>query len=238
MDNIIKPSGQDGMFAFTSFGTALTSTSAVFAGGFCRISAIGALSSFAALVDSTIVNGKAVGVNDIIFLKGWEDVAGNPLAEGDECLPFVINMDDSCWVTDRGRSMNRDLQDKTSQGDVLNNRRSYGLSPLQNESGSISGMYAIGSTMQREIDSKFTERVVDKLGKVTKMPITHGSFMTALCYRQTTVAGETEIWLFRELFIQGVDDAGLPLNGNVPYNFGYTVAWKQQYEKTIAIAEE
>ncbi len=238
MDNIIKPSGQDGMFAFTSFGTALTSTSALFAGGFCRISKVSAASYFATLADATIASGKALAVGDIIFLAAWALVGDNPLTEGDECLPFVINMDDSCWVTDRGRSMNRDLQDKTSQGDVLNNRRSYGLSPLQNESGSISGMYAIGSTMQREIDSKFTERVVDKLGKVTKVPITHGSFMTALCYRQTTVAGETEIWLFRELFIQGVDDAGLPLNGNVPYNFGYTVAWKQQYERTIAIPEE
>lgn len=236
MEQIIKPSGQDGLFAFVKQETALDSTSAAYAGGFARISKVGAASSFDALKDASIEDGKALGVGDIIHLAEWEDVAANPLAEGDECIPLTIDLDDSSWVTDRGRSMSRDLQDKTTQGDVRSGKRAYGLGPLQTESGSISGMYAIGSTIQRDIDSHFTERIVDDGTKKTKVPVKHTSFLTALCYRESTVAGEVEIWLFRELWIQGVDDAGLPLNGNVPFNFGYTVQWKQQYERTIAAA--
>lgn len=235
MDNIIKPSGQDGLFAFVTLGTALTSTSAAFTGGFVKISKVGTASAFDELKDSSIEGGKAVGVGDILFLAAWAELIANPLNEGDECLPLTMELDDSSWVTDRGRSMSRDLQDKTSQGDVRKGKRAYGLGPMQTESGSISGMYAIGSSIQRDIDSRFTERIVDDGAKITKVPIKHGSFLTALCYRETTVAGETEIWLFRELWIQGVDDAGLPLNGNVPFNFGYTVQWKQQYERTIAV---
>lgn len=231
---IMKPSGQDGLFAFVSQGTALTSSSATFAGGFARISKVGAASAFDALKDAAIAGGVALSVLDIIHLAAWAELANNPLEEGDECIPLTVDLDDSSWVTDRGRSMSRDLQDKTSQGDVRKGKRAYGLGPVQTESGSISGMYAIGSVIQRDIDSHFTERVIDDGTKKTKMPITHTSFLTALCYRETTVAGETEIWLFRDLWIQGVDDAGLPLNGNVPFNFGYTVQWKQQYERTIA----
>ena len=234
MSEIIKPSGQDGMFAFVKDGTEINSESASFDGGFCKVSQVGASSAFEALKDNSIANGQAISVGDVVYLEAWEAAETNPLEDGDVCMPLIIDLDDSSWVTDRGRSMSRDLQDQTTQGDVLKHKRSYALSPMQTESGSISGMYAIGSSMQREIDSRFTERVVDGESKKTKVPITNGSFMTALCYRKTTVAGETEIWLFRELFIQGVDDAGLPLNGNVPYNFGYTVAWKQQYERTIS----
>nr|WP_319520987.1 hypothetical protein [uncultured Sphaerochaeta sp.] len=234
MDNIIKPSGQDGLFAFVTLGTALDSSSASYDGGFARITGVGAASAFDALKDASIENGKALGIGDIIYLPKWEDAGANPLAEGDECTPLTINLDDSSWVTDRGRSMSRELQDKTSQGEVRKGKRAYGLGPVQTESGSISGMYAIGSVIQRDIDSHFTERVIDDGTKKTKVPIKHTSYLTALCYRETTVAGEVEIWLFRELWIQGVDDAGLPLNGNVPFNFGYTVQWKQQYERTIA----
>lgn len=234
MSDIIKPSGQDGLFAFVTVGTALDSTSAAFTGGFARITKVGAASAFPALKDSAISGGLSLTVGDIIFLAAWTELVSNPLEDGDECTPLTMDTDDSSWVTDRGRSMNRDLQDKTSQGDVRAGKRAYGLGPIQNESGSISGMYAIGSIMQRDIDSHFTVRVIDDGTKKTKMPIKHTSYLTALCYRETTVAGETEIWIFRELWIQGVDDAGLPLNGNVPFNFGYTVQWKQQYERTIA----
>jgi len=234
MSEFVKPDGQDGLFAFVTLGTDLDSTSASFAGGFTRITKVGAVSAFDAMKDDAIEGGEAVGVGDIVYLPAWEDAGTNPLSEGDECTPLTIDIDDSSWVTDRGRSMSRDLQDKTTQGDVREGRRSYGLGPLQNETGSISGLYAIGSTIQRDIDSHFTKRVVDSGTKVTKVPIKKTSYLTALCYRETTVAGEVEIWLFREMWIQSVDDAGLPLNGNVPFNFAYTVQWKQQYERTIA----
>ncbi|MGD1832499.1 MAG: hypothetical protein ACPKOP_04050 [Sphaerochaetaceae bacterium] len=230
----IKPDGQDGLFSFVSLGTDLDSTSAAYTGGFAKITKVGAASAFDAMKDDAIEDGEAVGVGDIIHLAAWADVGSNPLSEGDECTPLVIDTDDSSWVTDRGRSMSRDLQDKTTQGDVRAGRRAYGLGPLQNETGSISGLYAIGSVIQRDIDSHFTKRVVDDGTKKTRVPIKSTSYLTALCYRETTVAGEVEIWVFREMWIQSVDDTGLPLNGNVPFNFAYTTQWKQQYERTIA----
>ncbi len=112
----IKPDGQDGLFSFVSLGTDLDSTSAAYTGGFAKITKVGAASAFDAMKDDAIEDGEAVGVGDIIHLAAWADVGSNPLSEGDECTPLVIDTDDSSWVTDRGRSMSRDLQDKTTQG--------------------------------------------------------------------------------------------------------------------------
>lgn len=233
---IIKPDGKDGKFAFVTKGTEIDDASAEFAGGFALITAVGASSAFDSMKDSGIDNGEAVGVGDIVRLDSWEELTGNPLSEGDACEPLSIDFDGSCWVTDKGRSASRTLNDRTSQGNVAAGDRDYAESGIQEETGSISGFYALGSSIQREIDSHFTTRIVDADGKKTKVPIQDGSFLTAFCYRETTVAGEVEIWLFRKLFIQSVDDAGAPQNGNVPFNFSYTVAWKRQYERTIPAA--
>lgn len=233
MNKIVKPDVKDGMFAFITEGTAIDHASATFAGGFARITAKAAAASyFDGLKDSSIAGGEALDVEDIILLPAWV-AEGNPLTDGDTVVPFSFEMDDSCWVTDRGRSMTRDLQDKTSQGNVLKGEREYGLSPLQNETGSISGMYAIGSSVQRSIDSQFTIRVVDAGTKKTKVPIQAGRFMTVLRYYESSIAGDIEIFVFRRMIIQSVDDAGIPQNGVIPYNFGYTVEWKRQYEHTV-----
>lgn len=232
----IKAHGQDGKFGFVSEGTELDHSSATFAGGFVKISAKGAASAIDAMKDDSIEGGIVLGVGDVMYLPAWEDVGGNPLSEGDTCIPLTVDFDGSSWVTDKGRSMSRDLSDRTSQGDVAENRRDYREGGLQNETGSISGFYTFGSAIQRDIDSHFTQRIVDDGTKKTKIPVKSGSFLTAFCYRETTTAGEVEIWLFRVMFIQSVDDAGAPANDNVPFNFSYTTAWKRQYERTIPAA--
>lgn len=231
-----KLTGQDGKFTFVGVGTALDNTSAAFAGGFGKITAKGAASAFDDLVDGAIERGEALAVGDVVHLEEWAAVENNPLNEGDTVEPFTLDVDDAAWVTDVGRSTNRDLNDNTSQGNVKKGERSFALSPLHNESGSISGFFAVGSTIQREIDSRFTVRTVDAAGKKTKIPIKSESFLTALCYHETTVSGEVEVWLFRKMHIQSIDDAGKPMTGNVPFNFGYTVEWKRQYERTIPAA--
>lgn len=236
MANVIKPDGQDGRFTFFSYGTALTSASEAYTGGFAKITAKGAASAFDAMKDDTIEGGKALEVGDVVHLPAWEAALENPLSEGDECDPIEMDIEGASWVTDKSRSFSRDLQDRTSQGDVIKGERDYHEGSLQNETGSISGLYALGSDVQREIDSHFIHRIVDKSGKKTKVPIKSGAFDTAFCYRETTAAGEVEIWLFRSMYIQSVDDAGSPQAGNVPFNFSYTVAKKTQYERTIPAA--
>ena len=233
MGDKIKLDGQDGKFGFVTKGAELDNASESFAGGFVQITAKGAVSYFDTLKDDAIEGGEALGVDDIVYLPSWEAAAAI-LTEGDTCIPLTVDFDGSSWVTDKGRSVSRDLADNTSQGDIAKSERSFREGGLQNETGSISGYYADGAAIQREIDSHFTIRIVDAGAKKTKVPTKSGSFLTAFCYRETTTVGETEIWLFRVMYIQSVDDTGAPMNGNVPFNFSYTTSWKRQYERTIA----
>lgn len=233
MSSKIKIDGQDGKFGFVTKGAELDNASAAYAGGFAQITAKGAASYFDTLKDDTIEGGEALEVGDIVYLPSWSE-AGSVLTAGDTCVPLTVDFDGSSWVTDRGRSASRDLADNTSQGDIAASKRSFREGGLQNDTGSISGYYADGAAIQREIDSHFTIRIIDDGTKKTKVPVKSGSFLTAFCYRETSTVGETEIWIFREMYIQSIDDTGSPMNGNVPFNFSYTTSWKRQYERTIA----
>ena len=233
MSKIYKPDGVDGKLYPVSLGTVLTAESAVFVGGPCRIETLGAASYFDGLKDSSISGGSDPEVGDVVFLPAWEAVLGNVLEEGDTVTPIILS-EDGCWVTDRGRSASRNVMDKTTQCNAKKGEREYSYNANGDETGSISGLYAIGSEWQREIDSRFISRVVDDgEGKITRVARKNTALMTAFSYRETTVAGEQEVWLFRNLFVTSVT-TDAPQDGSVGFNFNYTAGWRQQVERIVS----
>lgn len=233
---IYKPDGIDGKLYPVTLGTLLDSTSATFAGGFCRIESLGAASNFDGVKDSSIVDGEDPQVGTVVYLAAWAELASNPLAEGDTATPLVLDDEDACWVTDRGRSVSRNVFDKTTQCQAKRGEREYSYNANGDETGSISGLYAIGSDWQREIDSRFIERTIDDgAGKLTRVARKSTPLLTAFSYRETTVAGEQEIWLFRTLYVTSVT-TDAPQDGSVGFNFNYTAGWRKQVERTIPAA--
>jgi hypothetical protein len=233
---IYKPDGIDGKLYPIKLGTLVEPTSAKFDGGFCRIESLGAASHFDGLKDALIDGGEDPRVGDVVYLDGWEVVGDNPLAEGDTVTPLELDEDDACWVTDRGRSASRNVFDKTTQCQAKRGDREYSYNALGDETGAISGLFAIGSDWQREIDSRFIERVVDDGdGKITRIGRKNTPLLTALSYRETSIAGEQEIWLFRTLFVTSVT-TDAPQDGSVGFNLNYTAGWRKQVERTIPAA--
>lgn len=233
---IYKPNGIDGKLYPVTLGTLLNSTSESFAGGFCRIESLGATSYFDGLRDSGIADGEDPKVGSVVYLKAFTQSTGNPLRSGDTATPLLLDDEDACWVTDRGRSVSRNVFDKTTQCQAKKGEREYSYNATGDETGSISGLYAIGSEWQREIDSRFIERIVDNgSGKITLIARKNTPLLTAFSYRETTVAGEQEIWLFRSLFVTNVT-ADAPQDGAVGFNFNYTAGWRKQAERTIPAA--
>ncbi len=231
---IYKPDGIDGRLYPVTLGTLLTHESASFKGGFCRIESLGTLSKFDGVKDSSISDGEDPHVGSVVFLSEWEKVGDNPLAEGDTAIPFILDDTDACWVTDRGRSVSRNVFDKTTQCQAKRGEREYSYNASGDETGSISGLYAIGSDWQREIDSRFIERTIDNgEGKLTRVARKNTALLTAFSYRETSIAGEQEIWLFRALYVTSIT-TDAPQDGSVGFNFNYTAGWRRQVERTVA----
>lgn len=106
---------RDGRSGFLSEGTELTSTSETFDGGFCLIKAKGATSYFDTIVDNAIEGGRALDVDEPVYIEAFSTSEDNPLEEGDIVIPFDMRV--SCWTTDCPNNASEGQLDLTSQCD-------------------------------------------------------------------------------------------------------------------------
>lgn len=227
----MKANYSEGRSGFFKKKTALTKDSANFGGGFCLITAKGASSYFDTIKDDSVEGGKALEKDMPVYLEAWNSQESCPLKEGDEVIPLEMAM--SCWTTDCPVSYSEGSIDRTSQCDLVQGIKDITGDGVVTESGSISGYYESESEMQRFIEDNFIPKIVDEDDKKTFVPMnTKKRYLHWFKTRETTVAGEVETTLIREMLISGFS-AGQPTSGAVPFNFSYTTLRSFNYRKKV-----
>ena len=226
---------RDGRSGFLMEGTELTSTSETFAGGFCLIKAKGATSYFDTIVDDAIEGGRALDVDEPVYIKAFTSTTDNPLKEGDIVIPFDMRV--SCWTTDCPNNASEGQLDLTSQCDWLKGKKDIRGDGNVTESGTISGYYDTDSEMQRVIESLFRPVIKDRgtgeSRKVTYIPKRKDKVLWHFfIIRETSEVGEIETTLIRRMYIDNFS-ADAPSSGGVPFNFNYTSLASYSYEKEV-----
>ena len=227
----MKVNYSEGRSGFFKKGAVLTKQSASFGGGFCLITAKGASSYFDTIKDEALEGGKALEKDMPVYLEAWNSQETCPLKEGDEVIPLEMAM--SCWTTDCPVSYSEGSIDRTSQCDLVQGIKDIVGDGVVTESGSISGYYESESEMQRFIEDNFISKIVDEDNKKTFVSMNKEKrYLHWFKTRETTVAGEVETTLIREMLISGFS-AGQPTSGAVPFNFSYTTLRSFNYRKKV-----
>lgn len=210
----------------------LTSSSESFAGGWGLITAKGASSYFATIVDDSIVGGKELEVGMPVNLKAWSSQDDNPLEEGDEVTPW--NMSLSCWTTDCAYAPSQGKIDGSSQCDTAKKRKNLQLDGNISDSGSINGLYETESEMISEFEGLFANRIIDGDDKKTWIPIkTDKTYWHWFRTREVSAVGEIEKTIIRRMLIDGIVE-NQPTSGFIPFNFNYTTLESYQYERKVS----
>lgn len=229
----MRPTAIDGRAGFcVEAAEALNSTTAIFGGGFCIIKKKGTGSYIDTLADANVKGGKALPVGAVVYLEGWSKSEDNDLVLGDELTP--ISLDLSCWVTDTPLTAQEGEVDLTTQCDRIEGKKHIVGDGNVTDGGTISGWMDTDSSMQRQMEGLFRNRIVDAGGKITLLPKDSGSqnYLHFLKHREMAEAGEVEITVFRKMRITQLNQ-GHPASGGVPFNFNYTTLEQWQYERTI-----
>jgi len=223
----MKPGGKDGFLYLITRGaekTAVTATDA----GFAIITGKAEASGFRAK-DATIEGGKDVEVNDLVYLLGDE-----VLVAGDSYIPITLDLIGG--ATDVSSSGSKDKYEDTSQEDVADGVRSYSEGALVAKSGTVNGYFDTDNETQRNVENHFGTIILDDGANVTKKERISGVLETMLSYRETTEVGEVEVWEYKPMIVDSMDKSK-PMDGNVPFNFNYTIDGKQKprvYYRTVA----
>ena len=231
-----KVQASEGRSGFFKEGTTVTKTTAKFDGGWALIAKKGTTSYFDTLKDATVEGGKALEVGMPIYLAAWADTATSPLKEGDEIIPLEKGV--SCWTTDCPYGASEGETDSTTQCDIIKGKKDiHGDGNITN-TGTISGLYMNGNEMQAAIEGTFIPRIIHTgtadSEKVTYVPREEDkTFWHWFTFRETTVAGDIEKTIIREMRISSFD-AGQPSSGMIPFNFGYTTLQTFSYSKEVA----
>lgn len=229
----MKIQATDGRSSFLQPGDKITNSTASFAGGWCMLLKLGASSYFDTLKDTSITDGVTLKKGCPVLLPAWAS-GSNPLSEGDEVIPLTEKV--TCWTKDCPQGMSEGEIDQTTQCDIIEGRKDIVGDGNISDTGTINGLFDSGSEAQRELEGIFTDRIIDKDGKITLIPRKKDqTYLHLFCYRKMTDAGEVEVYRIRRMRITGVTE-GQAENGNTPFSFNYSTLERWNYERTIPAA--
>lgn len=212
-----KVGGKDGKLYKIKAGTAITGGSSVALekSGFYRIASIASSGSSLPTPDTSIEGAKGIKVGQVVHL--WK---GQALASGDSVIPLELTL--ISFVTDVGNSKQGTSHDVTSQSNLESGVREYLPGAFSEASGTINGVYEVGSVAQRELLNQFQEITIDDGTHITRLPakVTNQDYM--LSRRETETVGEIATWEHFPVTVESIQ-TDKPMDGAQTFNFNYRV---------------
>ncbi|MDR2049071.1 MAG: hypothetical protein LBP69_06425 [Treponema sp.] len=220
----MRPGGKDGFLYRVTFGTAIQGGTDVVisSAGFYKVVSVAASGSgFPAPSAGMISQGyTALGPGNLYWAA-----AGQSLASGDAVRPLTLKR--ISFVTDVSDQGQKQSHDVTTQADVESGSRSYIPGAFQERTGTINGVVDVDSEEQRELFNEYRQIIYQDGSNAGVAPAKSLEHEYMMSRRETTDAGETEMWEYMPLISESIQ-APKPMDGVQSFSFNYRIDGKRK----------